>query len=66
MEYFVLQNTRLGLVHKMAVTIARSLRGATANTGGGGKGRGGLGISLDIYLCILILALTPRPFLEVL
>ena len=26
MEYFVLQNTRLGLVHKMAVTIARSLR----------------------------------------
>lgn len=26
MEYFVLQNTRLGLVHKMAVTIATALR----------------------------------------
>lgn len=28
MEYFVLQNTRLGLVHKMAMTIASAIQWA--------------------------------------
>lgn len=39
MEYFVLQNTRLGLVHRMAVTIARALhRGVLQLEAAAGRG----------------------------
>ncbi len=39
MEYFVLQNTRLSLVHKMAVTIATALRrGVLQMQAAAGKG----------------------------
>ncbi|NLJ34558.1 MAG: spore protease YyaC [Firmicutes bacterium] len=40
MEYFVLQNTRLGLVHKMAVTISTALRrGILQMQAAAGKGK---------------------------
>lgn len=41
MEYFVLQNTRLGLVHKMAMTIASAIQWAVLRVHSGKEGATG-------------------------